>query len=1235
MLERTFLLKEPELTPSQDYAQLRLLGLQHVERLAKELWTDYNVHDPGVTLLEVLCYAITDLGYRTDYDIKDLLTELEGNQFVNNSNFHTALQIMPCAPVSFHDLRKLLVDIRGVRNAWISPNREVQYCLDTFNAKLKNECTAETDVELAPLNGLYDVLLELEDYVEERRIFRKGKLEEAAPFVADSANYTAAAAQGMIFRVRYPIRLKSVKVYADGPSIGNNDNCTLRLLREEEGSFNLFTSTTVTLSEAKVKTEVPVEWSLLPGLYRMDAQGSTVDLLNSDDAAYPYAILQVFELLSGYDGSGADGRYYFFYDWEISFAVSPLLQDQLRDALPVAGQTGLSDNTQLPGGGYINAPNNASNQRGLHFNALCPFTLHTITVYAETAGTVSVLLLQDDTILEQQDGLAVAGGGLPEELALDWEVPQGLGYTLSVKGDVEGGGPIRLYRNTSASSVYPIALGDAVEITASVNPSGDLTDTMYYFAYQWQLTYQPCPLPATDTTREDVYLAAEDRLHEVRNLCEDFIHIRHLKTEEIGLCMDIEVAPEADLEEVLAEIYFQAEQYVAPPVQFYTIEELREKGKRTEDIFEGPVLDHGFIDDEEFRSIERRCFLRASDLIQIIMDVPGVTAVKSLLMLSFIEIEPGSQSPGDQVVELDGRLYKYVEEPWILHLQDRNFFAPDFLPERSKVYFYKNELPYLANRARVLELLSEKRGQSVRGKIKGHQQDLPVPIGTYKDLADYYPVQNDLPETYGVGQNQIPDSQSDLRKAQAQQLKGYLLFFEQILANSFAQLSNVKHLFSWEKEATATYFTQKVAEILNIESLYTEDYETILDSSLASIVETDKVRSDRKNRFLDHLLGRYSEDLSTYSRLMKSLFRNSASTRLITDKQAMLQDYPAVSSRRGQSYDYRYPERYDNITGFQRRVYRLLGIYDEDCTVGRMRFSSPNISIELEIIEEETYYYFTLADPEDETIIVFESTRCQSREEVCILVDALLAFGAEPGHWHKVEGEDRWELRRVGCEEGYTDEERRLGTTTAEVSTLTDFEEKVLAQFQAMAHREGFHLIEHILLRKRTAEEETDYLPVQLHAPDEPCECVEVRDPYSFRATVLLPSWPLRFRKMRFRQYVERVLREEAPAHVYLRICWINHCEMQELENCYEPWLRQLADLDHRTYTGQTPLPALADLSPADNTQLSEYRETLSQLIEKLYQLTNVAPVAQIHGCDDVDGEEPQISLNNTNLGSL
>ena len=47
-------------------------GLSYVQKYSGKIWTDYNYHDPGVTFLEYLTYAITDLGYRTDFPVEDL-----------------------------------------------------------------------------------------------------------------------------------------------------------------------------------------------------------------------------------------------------------------------------------------------------------------------------------------------------------------------------------------------------------------------------------------------------------------------------------------------------------------------------------------------------------------------------------------------------------------------------------------------------------------------------------------------------------------------------------------------------------------------------------------------------------------------------------------------------------------------------------------------------------------------------------------------------------------------------------------------------------------------------------------------------------------------------------------------------------------------------------------------------------------------------------------------------------
>ena len=104
--------------------------------------------------------------------------------------------------------------------------------------------------------------------------------------------------------------------------------------------------------------------------------------------------------------------------------------------------------------------------------------------------------------------------------------------------------------------------------------------------------------------------------------------------------------------------------------------------------------------------------------------------------------------------------------------------------------------------------------------------DNEIPLGVHhEDLDEYYSIQNDFPVVYGIGEDGLPESATLLRKTQALQLKGYLLFYDQILANYTSQLTNVRSLFSLksEKERTTeekkTYFTQISESIPGIEDL--------------------------------------------------------------------------------------------------------------------------------------------------------------------------------------------------------------------------------------------------------------------------------------------------------------------------------------------------------------------------------------------------------------------------------
>lgn len=169
--------KDRFLPPSMDYHFLRQEGLKHIERLGNSLWTDYNTHDPGITMLEVLTYAITELGYRANFDFADLITGKNGA--ISNNTFFAPDKIMVNAPLTEIDYRKLLYDVNGVANAWLLAtkettdadgfklpnNAEKAVYIDKLDNKLSFHAVNSEDEVNKPLHirGLNKVILELDE----------------------------------------------------------------------------------------------------------------------------------------------------------------------------------------------------------------------------------------------------------------------------------------------------------------------------------------------------------------------------------------------------------------------------------------------------------------------------------------------------------------------------------------------------------------------------------------------------------------------------------------------------------------------------------------------------------------------------------------------------------------------------------------------------------------------------------------------------------------------------------------------------------------------------------------------------------------------------------------------------------------------------------------------------------------------------------------------------------------
>ena len=285
------------------------------------------------------------------------------------------------------------------------------------------------------------------------------------------------------------------------------------------------------------------------------------------------------------------------------------------------------------------------------------------------------------------------------------------------------------------------------------------------------------------------------KLNSHRNLCEDFSCIEVLTPLEIGICLEAELHPEYTPEKVYKEIFTKIKQYIQPEIQYYTLEELLDKGKTIDEIFAGRPFSEksfGFVDTEELENFDRRSVIHLSDVYQVILNIEGVRKIKNIVI------------KGGQIVN------QYAQD-WIEANRIPDGFVPVFSVEKTCIDLYNTRGALQIDKVRVHKSFSF----DSKFIMSLENLDTSIPPGKYReDLEEYYSIQNDFPVVYGIGDDGLPERASLLQKTQVLQFKGYLLFYDQILANYTSQVSNIRSLFSLKPEnqrnskEKQTYFTQ-------------------------------------------------------------------------------------------------------------------------------------------------------------------------------------------------------------------------------------------------------------------------------------------------------------------------------------------------------------------------------------------------------------------------------------------
>jgi hypothetical protein len=385
---------------------------------------------------------------------------------------------------------------------------------------------------------------------------------------------------------------------------------------------------------------------------------------------------------------------------------------------------------------------------------------------------------------------------------------------------------------------------------------------------------------------ETAIRAVAARVHAARGLCADF-ETRSLQSFSVGLAAKIEVEGLDDPAALVVEISARVRGYLAPTARFVGYEEARAQHRPTEAIFDGPLLNHGVIDTLP----ETRRTIYVSDLLHVILDVPGVKAVRSLVL----------------------RGVSGVDERWALEVPPGHMAV---LAATATFELFRRDLPLPVDIAQV------RAAADVRPDDRRLVADVPVARATQRrSLTRFQSIQHQFPAIYGIGPLGLPASASPERHAQARQLAVYLLIFDQLFANILHQLAHAVELLSPEEATTATYFAEPVDDDrLPLDELRVQSPATHREWLQRAIDSGDSL--DRRKRFLAHLLARFAEELGDHALLDVA---DDADETVIADRSAFLREYPRLSGGRGSGHDILHADASGN---FETRLRHKLGLRD-------------------------------------------------------------------------------------------------------------------------------------------------------------------------------------------------------------------------------------------------------------------------------------------------------------------
>lgn len=726
-----------------------------------------------------------------------------------------------------------------------------------------------------------------------------------------------------------------------------------------------------------------------------------------------------------------------------------------------------------------------------------------------------------------------------------------------------------------------------------------------------------------------------DKYHENRNLCEDIAELKVVPNLEIKVCANIQIESEANEEFIDAQIQFAIENYFSPHVSKYSLSEMLDKGIATEDIFNGPQLFTGFMDDEELIVSQLGKDVRLSDIINIIMGINGVEYIEDIQLLTI-------NKNGEEKCCCDSSKEAYGDD-WIICIPDG---VKASFNKESNLQYKKGYIGVQISEE-AERYLEELRTNAYKNSLKSCD-DLPLKTGEYNDLSSYWSIQNDLPENFGVGENILPSTNSKERKIQAKQLKAYLLLMEQVLATYFSQLGNLSSFFSTDKAMKSNYVpNEKIQGIHNLDELVGSETDYL--HKLVDEFQNAENFTTRRNDILNHLFARFAENFSAYNQAMSKL-KLVAHKEHIDNKNDFLDNYASYSYRRNLAMNYYEQPIWNansNLSGIQEKIAYTIGLGDK-----RRRCLFPN---PVEDNMQEGMFAI-------ENILILPTKKFAFDADLASFT-TIKNVSTDDYYW-KVKLDERWyqstneyESKELAYEEFISNlnvfceglekkevitgryqlvinqKNEELGSIIEVVyaQSLSDYNDsnanKIIDSFDIYKAADAFDFccFKYEFIDKTVS---LEFSECAMPCIDYDCNTCSTADFFSYRMSFVFPGWTERFRDIGFRSFMENLIYDNLPAHILPRICWVgDKYEDLPIET------DTMNDIDEISQKWKSFLDWKSDKLHSN----SAYFSLANNLLCRMNHLNNIYDEGYFYDCEKEEEEQKfkKIILNQTTLGTL